>query len=333
MDTVIIDQFDSPDEWDGFVWRNPEGHFFQGWGWGELQAGLGARTHRIAAVSQGRIVGCVQLFVFESGTRKFAYIPRGPVADPEDGPLVAALLQAVQRVSAREGAFLARIEPQWAASPGRAAGLTAQGFAVASQRIMPLRTVLVDLSPSPEEIWARFRSNTRNRIRLAEKRHVEVRVGGEADMAAFVRLFDETITRHGLRRSDTDACLLAGRIFGAGENMRLYLARSADTDIAGIVVFLWGTTATYLWGGSSAAESARHLNPNQLLHWSAMQWARERGCTCYDLFGIPDHDVEVLEAEYSLQTGGMWNLYRFKRGFGGTVHRHLGTFDCLLRRG
>ena len=46
--------------------------------------------------------------------------------------------------------------------------------------------------------------------------------------------------------------------------------------------------------------------------------------------GIPDHDQDVLEAEYGRQTGGMWNLYRFKRGFRGTVHRHLGTFDRVI---
>ena len=63
-----------------------------------------------------------------------------------------------------------------------------------------------------------------------------------------------------------------------------------------------------------------------------MRWARERGCTTYDLFGIPDYDLEVLEAEYGRHTGGMWNLYRFKRGFGGTVHRLLGTFDRVFQR-
>ena len=97
------------------------------------------------------------------------------------------------------------------------------------------------------------------------------------------------------------------------------------------IVFVFGRTATYLWGASSDADEARKLNPNQLLHWTAMQWAKSRGCETYDTFGIPDHDVDVLEAEYGRQTGGMWSLYRFKRGFGGTVVRQLGTFDHVYR--
>jgi lipid II:glycine glycyltransferase (peptidoglycan interpeptide bridge formation enzyme) len=40
----------------------------------------------------------------------------------------------------------------------------------------------------------------------------------------------------------------------------------------------------------------------------------------------------VLEAEYHRQTGGMWNLYKFKRGFGVTVHRHVGTFDYVFAK-
>jgi hypothetical protein len=26
----------------------------------------------------------------------------------------------------------------------------------------------------------------------------------------------------------------------------------------------------------------------------------------------------------------MWNLYKFKRGFGVKIHRHAGTFDCVF---
>jgi lipid II:glycine glycyltransferase (peptidoglycan interpeptide bridge formation enzyme) len=109
--------------------------------------------------------------------------------------------------------------------------------------------------------------------------------------------------------------------------MRLFMASAEGTDLAGLMVFVWGGTATYLWGASSGSEAARQANPNQLLHWTAMQWARERGCTAYDLFGVPDHDLDVLETEYGQRAGGWWNLYRFKRGFGGRLHRHLGTFD------
>jgi lipid II:glycine glycyltransferase (peptidoglycan interpeptide bridge formation enzyme) len=329
---VLVTESDR-ERWNAFVAASPVGHFFQSWEWGELQEGLGGRPQRLAVVSENLFAGCVQLLVFESESRTFTYVPRGPVADAADERLAGLLVDAALQVSAAEGANLVRIEPQWAFDAEHERLLKQRGFKPAQQHIMPPRTLLVDLAPPLDQIWSGFRSNTRNRIRLAQKRGVDIRVGGESDVATFVRLTEETNARHGLRLGRPDQYHLAARFFGARDAMRLFLARAGGVDLAGIFVFVWGTTATYLWGASSGSEDARKLNPNQLLHWTAMQWARERGCTTYDLFGIPDYDADVLEAEYADQTGGWWNLYRFKRGFGGTVRRHLGTFDCKLEFG
>ena len=330
----IVDPFDDRARWDTFVEAHPSGHLFQSWAWGEMQRGLAARPRRIAALSNGELRGVVQMLVFEGATRPFAVVPRGPVADPDDRAVVEALAAAVLEAGRAEGTFLVRVEPQWEWQAAHVERLQACGFVSARQWIMPRRTILVDLRPTTEEIWARFKSNTRNRVRLAEKLGVEVRVGGDGDIPAFETLFEEMTARHGLRRAARETFGLAARAFPGQDTMRLYLARGSEegVDVSGIIVFVHGRTATYLWGASSDAESARKLNPNQLLHWTAMQWAKSRGCETYDMFGIPDHDVDVLEAEYGKQTGGMWSLYRFKRGFGGIVHRHLGTFDHVYRQ-
>lgn len=329
----IVDTFEDHLRWDAFVEGDPSGHFFQSWTWGEMQRGLSARPRRIAALVNGEIRGVVQMLIFEGATRRFAVVPRGPVADPDDEAVVRALTGATLEAGRVEGTFLVRIEPQWEWNAAHVELMQACGFVSAKQWIMPRRTLLVDLRPSLDEVWAGFKSNTRNRVRLAEKLGVEVRVGGDDDIVVFENLFEEMTLRHGLRRAARETFGLAARAFAGTDMMRLYLARGRDegVDVSGIIAFIFGRTATYLWGASSDAESARKLNPNQLLHWTAMQWAKSRGCETYDTFGIPDHDVDVLEAEYGKQTGGMWSLYRFKRGFGGRVVRHLGTFDHVYR--
>jgi len=314
--------------WNAFVEASPHGHVFQTWEWGDLQADLGAPPTRIAAMRGGRIAGVLQMLMFETGPdRRFGFVPRGPTADPADTDVVDALVGAAIELASAAGAFLLRFEPQWARTPETVALLERHGLAVAKQRIMPLRTALVDIARPADDVWAGFHSNTRNRIRLAQKQGVQVRIGRPEEIETFLHLFDETTTRHGMRKADTDAMRLSAKHFGVRDAMRLYLASVEGEDISGIVVFVGSGWATYLWGASSAADKARKANPNQLLHWTAMQWGQERGCKVYDLYGIPDHDAEVLEAEYHRQTGGMWNLYKFKRGFGVTVHRHAGTFD------
>ena len=78
----------------------------------------------------------------------------------------------------------------------------------------------------------------RNRISLAQKQGVEVRIGQPEEMETFLALFDETTTRHGMRKADTDAMRLSAKHFGHRDAMRLYLARHQGVDISGIVVFV-----------------------------------------------------------------------------------------------
>jgi len=316
-------------DWDAFVAAHPAGHFFQSWDWGVLQEGLDASPLRIAATEGDRIVAAAQLLIFE-GTKRFVVVPRGPVVDPANEEAFHAILDAAGQASAALGARLLRLEPQWTFDPHIVERLQRHEFVEAKQHIMPPRTILVDLRPPPDDIWKAFQSTTRNRVRVAEKRGTTVRVAKADEVGEFVRLVDETNARHGLRPARAEMYTRAMDLFGARDAMRLYLACDGDAVLAGIMVFVWGGTATYLWGASSSTERSRALNPNQLLHWNAMQWARERGCTTYDFFGVPDFDEETLEKEYAAQEGGWWNLYRFKRGFGGTVHRHLGTFDWRI---
>lgn len=67
--------------------------------------------------------------------------------------------------------------------------------------------------------------------------------------------------------------------------------------------------------------------PTYLLQWEAMRWAKEQGCREYDLWGVPDTDEETLETGFSDRSDGLWGVYRFKRGFGGTLMRSAGAWD------
>ena len=67
--------------------------------------------------------------------------------------------------------------------------------------------------------------------------------------------------------------------------------------------------------------------PTYLLQWEAMKWARSKGCRQYDLYGVPDHGEDYLEANFQERADGLWGIYRFKRGFGGKVTRTSGPWD------
>ena len=72
--------------------------------------------------------------------------------------------------------------------------------------------------------------------------------------------------------------------------------------------------------------------PAYLLQFEAMRLAKERGCSIYDMWGIPDFDEEVLEEQFTTRNGGLWSVYRFKRGFGGEMKRSTGVYQKVFRK-
>jgi peptidoglycan pentaglycine glycine transferase (the first glycine) len=63
------------------------------------------------------------------------------------------------------------------------------------------------------------------------------------------------------------------------------------------------------------------------VQWEAIKWAKERGCRYYDMWGVPDAEPDVLEAEFKDRNDGLWGVYGFKRGWGGEVVRSAGAWD------
>jgi len=108
----------------------------------------------------------------------------------------------------------------------------------------------------------------------------------------------------------------------------LLLARREGDLLAAIMVFGLGETAWYLYGASARGKG--NLYATYGIQWAAIQWAKQRGCRYYDLWGVPDHDEATLEAQFKDRGDGLWGVYGFKRGWGGEVRRSLGAWDKAL---
>jgi lipid II:glycine glycyltransferase (peptidoglycan interpeptide bridge formation enzyme) len=101
-------------------------------------------------------------------------------------------------------------------------------------------------------------------------------------------------------------------------NLVLLLAYYRDEVSAAAIVSLCQDRATYLFGASS--DEHRERMASYALQWTAIQLARARGCTSYDLYGIaPTQQLHPL-------TG----VRRFKAGFGGRVVHRAGSWDFPL---
>jgi lipid II:glycine glycyltransferase (peptidoglycan interpeptide bridge formation enzyme) len=265
------------------------------------------------------------------GLGTIAYVPKGPLVNYEDATSVQALLDAIEPLARQRRAICLKIEPNVEDQPAWSERLQSLGFRRSPQPIQPRRTILVDLGPEPEQILADMKQKTRYNVRLAARKKVMVRPGTEADLPAFYRLMETTAQRDGFGIHTEAYYATAYRLFVPLDRACLLFAEYEGELLAGLAAFALetaqGGTACYMYGASS--DQHRNLMPTYLLQWEAMLWAREKGCRTYDLWGVPDRDEEVLEAEFAGRSDGLWGVYRFKRGFGGRLVRTTGAWDLV----
>lgn len=302
--------------------------------WGELKSRFGWRARRIALERNGAVIAGAQiLFRRLPLGLQFAYVPRGPVADPawdrgirnpQDSDALAELLDALCAAARERGAFALKIEPNWLGAhplPFRERVRVGTCF-------QPHITFHVDLTRDLDTILAHMKPKWRYNIRLAERKGVQVRAGSADDLALFYQLLQITSKRDGFAIHSLDYYRAAFDLLSAHDRARLLVAEYEREPIAAIFVTAFGREAIYLYGASSNAH--RERMPNHALHWAAMQWARARGCAHYDLWGIgatAEADVGAIH-ESPLQHG----LYQFKQGFGGSVVRYVGAYDAIFSR-
>lgn len=300
------------------------GHLLQSWAWGELKVQFGWGVERVAA---GAACAQVLFRAAPGGLGSLAYVPRGPAADFGDGAGVRALLEAIRPSARKRRAICLKVEPNCEETPALEGALRAMAFRPSPQAVQPRRTILVDLEGTPETVLERMKQKTRYNIRLAERKGVTIRAGTEADLPAFYQLMEVTAERDRFAVHSEAYYTAAHRLLVPAGQGRLLLAEHEGRLLAGLVAIAFGDTACYMYGASS--DEGRNLMPTYLLQWEAMRWARELGCRWYDLWGVPDEEEAVLEAQFADRSDGLWGVYRFKRGFGGRLVRTAGAWDLV----
>ncbi len=299
--------------WDDFV-ATHHGHLLQTGAWVELKARFGWRALRLMLVCGDTRVAGAQMLVRDLplGLR-FAYVPRGPVADANDHDALRELIQAMVARAKKDGVFVLRIEPDAVEMPIEIRGELAP-------TIQPQTTIQVDLTRDLDTILAEMKSKWRYNIRLAERKGVTVRAGDVRDLDLFYRLLEITSARDRFAIHSREYYRVALELLAA--RARLFIAEYAGTALAAILVTAVGDEAIYLYGASSNEQ--RERMPNHALHWVAIQWAKTRGCKRYDLWG--------LGATANADESSAHGLYQFKQGFGGTFVKYAGAREIIFSR-
>ncbi len=318
-------------QWNAALARLPTAHVLQSWEWGAFKSRHGWHpTRHLWLDSEGdepRAAASILTRRLGRWPWTVMYVPKGPALDYGNTDLLERVLDHLESTARSSRALFVKIDPD--VRPDTAAGkavvetLRRRGWLASPEQIQFRNTMLIDLTPDPDELMAAMKSKWRYNTRLARRRGVNVRRGTRADLPTLYQMYAETATRNGfVIRPEAYYRDAWGTFIEAGLAQPL-IAEVADEReaVAMVIVFRFAKRAWYMYGASRDAH--REKMPNHLLQWEAMQWAREQGCTVYDMWGAPD---ELDESD------PMWGVYRFKRGFGGEFVEHIGAWDFPASR-
>jgi peptidoglycan pentaglycine glycine transferase (the first glycine) len=309
-------------EWDAYVLVHPRGHFLQLSAWAEQKAAYGWTFERVGIYEGDKLVAGAQLLFrplpMKLGT--MAYLPYGGyVSNDEAWP---ALFEAIHVTAKKaKAAFL-----KWEAGFDFEHNPAKWGFVESPQRIQPPRTVMIDIRGSDEQIQERMNQGTRRNLRKAYKNEIRYYEASAEDVSKFTSMMDTTGERNEFGVHEPAYYKLMVDLL-VPQHAALILAEHEGDTLAGNLVVAVGKTAIYLEGASS--NEKRNLMAAYGVQWEAIQWAKKRGCERYDMWGIPDEEEAILEAQFEERSDGLWGVYRFKRGWGGEIMRSAGTWDYL----
>ena len=350
--------------WNSLISNLPNPHFLQTYEWGQVKASYGwepiylvwdreARMKESNLSSLAFYPSAAAMVLKRQILRNgFAarlsvlYSPKGPLLDWTNEPLRSHVLNDLQSFAKKQGAIFLKMDPDVVLGTGIPSSeadsndfqgravlslLKRKGWEYASDQIQFKNTVLIDLTPTDDEMLARMKQKTRYNIRLAEKKGVTLRVGTQEDLSMLYKMYAETSVRDGFVIRDEGYYQTVWNLFMTGNPSQSsnspittdhlpftepLIAEVNSEPVAAIFVFYFAKRAYYVYGMSRDVH--REKMPTYLLQWEAMKRAKARGCTVYDLWGAPD----VFD-----ETDPMWGVYRFKEGLGGKVVRTLGAWD------
>lgn len=323
---MLATTYPTAEEWDDFVRQQPHPHILQLSAYAELKRAYGWEIERFGILDGEEFVGGAQVLFrpLPTGVSKMAYLAMGPYCYERQH--WEYLWKAIKKcISSRRKAAFLKWEPGILPDGVPKPMYERWNFRPSLQTIQPPSTILINIAGEDDTIMARMNQGTRRKIRKSLKSDIHYHEGDRGDLERFAELMQTTGSRNDFGVHEAKYYRLAYDLFIEKGDGVLLVADHEDDLLAGIMVFTIGDTAWYLYGASSNIK--RNLMATYGIQWQAIQWAKARGCTTYDLWGIPDESQATLEAQFKERSDGLWGVYGFKRGWGGEVVRSEGAWD------
>jgi Acetyltransferase (GNAT) domain len=170
-----------------------------------------------------------------------------------------------------------------------------------SKRLLNRSTILLDLSIPESKLMEKFKSNTRNKIRRAQKNNVSVHLetDSEGTIDKFLEFYEALIDRYKLGRPNKEII----RNMVKAKKLLCFVSLEYGEPTIVDLIYVCERQAYYMFGASA---ERFETGTGQLLQWEIMRFLKAQGIRWYDLGGVRTADP----------TNG---IFQFKVGFGGEL--------------
>jgi lipid II:glycine glycyltransferase (peptidoglycan interpeptide bridge formation enzyme) len=227
------------------------------------------------------------------------------------------LVEALRKECVQSKGYALRILPNAFTRTPRAEMFTSSleqaGFR-AARKFSVYRTLVLDLSPTLDELRRQLDPKWRNQLNQAERNNLSISEGSDPQLwDAFETLYCDMMAR---KRFETTISI---KEFAAIQKtlppelkMQVFICKRDGVPMAGLVCSFLGDAGIYLLGATN--EMALKLRAANLLQWTAVKKLKQEGFRYYDLGGI----------DPVANPGG----FHFKQGLSGQDLSQLPAFDC-----
>ena len=279
------------EKWDDYVLENG-GHPLQLWGWGQLKSAHGWRADRMFAFMDEEIVGAAQLLIRKLPwpLKSIVYVPRGPIGNIEYRlQTLAALAEYAKR---QYSAVTISIEPDATEYD------VPKGWVVSKNKILPARTIILDLKKDESQLLTDMVKKTRQYIRKSAAEDIKIKsVRSRAELEKCLAVYHQTSERAKFSLHDDRYYYDAFTIMG--DHSPVFAAYVGDQPIAFLWLAVSADTSYELYGGMN--DLGQQLRANYALKWYAIRKTKEWGLTRYDFGGLINDGISTFKKSWTTE--------------------------------
>lgn len=311
-------------EWEDLVKANSSSGFMQSFFWTNLKQLLGWETFKIGIFEKNKLVGGAIITKFSHFKDfNFLSIAEGPVLPyekKEAEEMFHQLIGEIDKISNLTGGKLTShlsIEPKLTKVPKYFSR-----FQKSKMDQQPIKTLIIDLTLSQEELLKQMKPKGRYNIKIAQKHKLQVFQANLYDgLRDFLKLYKQFVKRDKFEGKDDSYFESLAYVLPKRNESEFFFVKKGKEILASALIVYYGDTATFLYGAMT--EKHKETMASYLLHWEIIKNAKERGLKRYDFYSLsPTEDISHPWYGFSI----------FKRKFGGKEENYIGGYDFVYNQ-